>query len=98
MAKHVGFTDAELDMLNMFWEPTFNKGWIYVSRQMVLDMGYRKVSDFYSDTLRHNYTENIDYEEVDENHELVRFYDENLNGGKSPFRNIQHKRGKAQKY
>ena len=98
LAKHVGFTDAELQMLDMFWKPTFNKGWIYLSRQLILDMNYKQVSNFYSDTLRHNYTENIDYEEVDENHELVRFYDENLNGDKSPFRNIQHKRGKAQKY
>ena len=98
LAKHIGFTDAELQMLNMFWEPTFNKGWIYLSRQMILDMGYKKISDFYNDTLRLNYTENIDYKEVDENHELVSFYIENVNADRSAFKNIVHKRGKAQKY
>ena len=97
LAKHVGFNDNEINMLNMFWEPTFNKGWIYLSPKMILDMGYRKVSDFYNDTLRPNYTDN-DYKEVDKNHELVKIYTNFLNADQSALRKSRHTGGKGQKY
>jgi hypothetical protein len=77
LAKFIGFNDDELKMLNVFWEPVFNKSWIYLSPSMITqDMGYSKLSNFYTQVLRIKYNENIDYKEVESNDPLVQSYRE----------------------
>ena len=98
LAKHIGFNDDEINRLKMFWEPTFNKGWIYLSPKMILDMGYKLVSKFYAENLRPNYIENIEYKEVDENNELIKFYVRNLSVPLGTLKIVPHKRGTPQKY
>lgn len=76
IAKLAGFNDEELDWVKLFWEPAFNKSWIYVTKEMVVDwMGYKDnqstLKDFYT-KLRKEYEENIDYKEVDQNDEIVK--------------------------
>lgn len=98
LAKIVGFTPDELQMLNIFWEPAFNKSWIYLSPTMITkDMGYSEVSKFYRDTLRKQYKENIDYKETDENDALVKLF-ENSKWRSISIYKKSHKRGKKQKY
>ena len=77
LAEHMGFSSEEQRMLTMFWEPAFNSGWIYLSPEMItVDMGYKKVSDFYKAVLRSNYVENTDYIEIEKTNELVKAYEE----------------------
>lgn len=59
------------------------------------DMGYSKVSVFYAEILRRKYTENIDYKEIDNKHELVVFY-ENLSVAETTLK--PHARGSAKKH
>ena len=98
LAQHVGFNDDEIRMLNVFWEPVFNKSWIYLSRSMItIDMGYKKMSNFYRDTLRSKYEEGVDYIEVDSNHDVIKLYhssDEYL----SSLGSTTHTGGKVPKY
>ena len=73
IAIEMGFDENEQKMLNIFWQPAFNKGWIYLSDKFIKeDMGYKKISDFYCDTLRKKYVENTDYKEITKNHDLVK--------------------------
>jgi hypothetical protein len=37
LAQFIGFSKDELKMLDIFWNPTFNKGWIYLSDEIILD-------------------------------------------------------------
>ena len=77
LAKFIGFNDDELKMLKIFWDPVFNKSWIYLSSSMITkDMGYSKLSNFYSQVLRANYTENVEYKEVTETDPIVQSYRE----------------------
>lgn len=98
LAEIVGFTEDEQKMLKIFWEPAFNKSWIYLSPSMITkEMGYKKVSDFYRDTLRKHYKENIDYKETDENDPTVKLF-ENSECGLIRIQKKQHSGGKKQKY
>ena len=98
-AKHAGFKDNEIDMLKIFWDPIYNEGWMYLSPTIIIDsMGYKQISHFYKDTLKPNYKENIDYKEVDKNHDLVKIYNEFLNEDQSSLGKSKHTGGKAQKY
>ena len=57
----------------VFWKTINHNTWIYLSRDIIMDdMGYKKVGDFYRDTLRRHYQENIDYKEVDSENEIVK--------------------------
>lgn len=102
LAEHMGFSADEQRMLSTFWEPAFNGNWIYLSPTMITqDMGYKKVSDFYKDTLYTSYIKDIDYVEIKKDDELVKKYNEyqqNLNEEISALKKIPHKRGSAQKY
>lgn len=56
--------------------------WIYVSNEIVYDhFGYKKskdtMKDFYNRLLLKDFQENIDYKEVDKNHDVVKEYREN---------------------
>jgi hypothetical protein len=102
LAEHFGFNAEELNMLAVFWEPAFNKSWIYLSPSMITnDMGYSKLSNFYSQVLRTNYVENIDYKEVGSTNPIVKAYTKCCSNSKclliSTYK-IQHKRGTEQKY
>lgn len=79
----------------LFWKTIINKNkWIYLSDKMINgDMGYKKISDFYKDTLRKKYKENHEFKEIDKNHDLV-----NANEESSALRKVPHKRGVAKKY
>jgi hypothetical protein len=35
LADIMEFSKEEKTMLNIFWEPTFNSGWIYLSDEMI---------------------------------------------------------------
>jgi hypothetical protein len=75
LAEHMEFTADEQRMLTMFWEPTFNSGWIYLSPTLITqDMGYKKVGDFYIDNLYKTYIKNIDYIEIEKDDDLVNLY------------------------
>jgi hypothetical protein len=77
LAEHLLFTSDEQKLLKLFWEPTFNQGWIYLSPDFITqDMGYKKVSDFYNDILRPHYIEGIDYIEIKKDNDLVEIYEE----------------------
>ena len=98
LADDIGFNEAEKSMLNIFWEPTFNEGWIYLSDKLIKeDMGYNKISDFYKDTLRKKYKENIDFKEIKKDDELVCLY-ESLCAEISALGKPKHTGGKAKKY
>jgi hypothetical protein len=74
LSEYIGFNDKELQMLKIFWQPVFNKGWIYLSPTMITEeMGYKQVSHFYKDNLKH-YKKNLDYKEIKKNDELVNYY------------------------
>lgn len=75
LAKLAGFTDNELKMVEIFWEPAFNDSWIYVSSELIHDFfGYAKTkssaSNFYK-KLVDNFKATSEFMEVDKDHELV---------------------------
>lgn len=75
LAQLAGFNDEEIEFVKLFWDPTFNKSWIYLTKELVIDwMGYKDnkstMSDFYR-SLRKNYETDVDYKEVDQNNDLV---------------------------
>ncbi len=84
-AKAMGFSEREQNMLEMFWEPTFNGSWIYLSDELIRDYltnekdasGNLKkdaVRNFYDRKLIPIYDKDVDYREVSVNHELVQNY------------------------
>jgi hypothetical protein len=75
MAKHIGFTPDQLKMLKLFWDPSFNKSWMYLSPEFITkDMGYASVGNFYT-KLKEDYAERTQYMKVNRNHPLVKkFY------------------------
>jgi hypothetical protein len=87
LAEMSGFSDEELDFVKLFWEPAFNKSWIYLTKEMVVDwMGYKDGKDtmthFYKQNLLKNYEENVDYKEVKKDDEIIKnFYSLNLANG-----------------
>ena len=98
LAQHVGFNPDELKILDIFWDPTFNDSWIYLSPKIIVDdMGYSRATSFYSDVLIPKYKVNEDYKEVSDTHETVIFF-ENLIAEISAIKKVAHKRGVAQKY
>ena len=77
LAQLARFTNEEVAFVKLFWEPAFNKSWIYLTKEMVVDwMGYKDnkntMSHFYERNLLKNYEKNIDYKEVAQNNELVK--------------------------
>lgn len=41
LAKVAGFNEEECKWASLFWEPSFNSGWIYISREMLVEwFGY----------------------------------------------------------
>jgi len=78
LAKIANFTDKEIEMLKMFWEPCFNSSWIYLSDELISnyltdETGKNYIYHFYERILFPNCEKNVDYKEVDKNHDLVKF-------------------------
>jgi hypothetical protein len=76
LAQLARFSNEEIEFVKLFWEPTFNKSWIYLTKEMVVDwMGYKDnektMRDFYKKLIK-DYEENVDYKEVTQNNEIVR--------------------------
>ncbi len=86
LAKFIGFSDEEMVMLKTFWEPCFNKNWFYLYPEFITnELGYKSIRDFYADILRKNYIDNIDYQKIDKNDEIVKkFYSGDLRLRKKP--------------
>lgn len=75
LAKSAGFNDAELKIVEMFWEPAFNKSWIYVSSELIHEFfGYAESksssSNFYK-KLHENFDDPSEYTEVTSDHDIV---------------------------
>jgi phage anti-repressor protein len=76
LAKLAGFNEDEIKYTKIFWETTFNKSWLLVNKEMVIDWcgytdGKNAVNNFIVRKLIEVYEENIDYKEVTSDHELV---------------------------
>lgn len=98
LAKLAGFTDNELKMVEIFWEPAFNDSWIYVSSELIHDLfGYAKTGsstrDFYR-KLADNFKATSEFMEVDKNHELVvKYYESCLEKfPKMKFKDVANKK------
>jgi hypothetical protein len=84
LADVIGFSDDEKNMLNIFWEPTFNSGWIYLSDKMIKDQmtnekGKDALYNFYKRSLiSGDYEENVDYKQITKYHDLVKLYENSL--------------------
>lgn len=75
LAKLSGFNPEEIEFVKIFWDPTFNNSWLYISKDMVVDwLGYKDgkstMSDFYKN-LKNNYEKDLDFKEADLTNELV---------------------------
>ncbi len=93
LAKYIGFNKREMNMMNAFWGPCFNKNWMYLYPEFIRDeLGYKTTHDFYNTVLRNGeYKEEEDYKQVSKEHELVgKFYhdcnrDRKLPGNKASY-------------
>lgn len=79
LATKKGFNNEQLQMLDLFWEPAFNKSWMYVSEEMVSEhMGFKKTKDmmtnFYKQTMIPSLVKNVDYREVTGDDPIVTAY------------------------
>jgi hypothetical protein len=75
--KYCGFTIDDEKYVDIFWDSTFNRSWLYLSKEMIVDwMGYKNskdtMRDFYKKKLLENFEEDVDYKEVTKNNELVK--------------------------
>ena len=83
LAKLSGFNEKQIEMLKLFWQPCFNKSWIYLSDDLILnnltnETGKMAITNFYKRILIPNFEVNIDYEEVDIKNNLVKSWYSNL--------------------
>lgn len=89
LAKLAGFNEKELKMVEIFWDAAYNESWIYLSSEIIHDyLGYKKTStslrDFYS-TMKAKFADNIEYKEVNKDHEIVKFHlGRNTDGNSKP--------------
>lgn len=70
-----GFTEDDEKYVDLFWDAAFNKSWIYLSDEIIIDwMGYKKSPDTVTNfmkEMKNRYKINEDYKEVDKNNLLV---------------------------
>ena len=85
LARLAGFTEKEINMLKMFWQPCFNNSWLYLSDDIILEYltnetGTNAIRNFNNRILtKFPYVKGTDYEEVTAEHELVKFHYSKLN-------------------
>jgi hypothetical protein len=77
LAKLMGFTDKEILMLKLYWDPCFNKSWLYLSDELILenltnDNGKTAIANFYTRILIPNYEENSDYKQVTIDNKIIK--------------------------
>jgi phage anti-repressor protein len=93
LAKYVAktecdFSDKELSYIERFWKNTFNKEWIYLSKEMIVDeIGYKYsnrniINHFYERFLYPNFVLDLDYKEI-VNTEINSYSDDNSNFNKN---------------
>lgn len=93
LAQHIGFTNKELKMMKIFWEPCFNKSWLYLPREMIKnwfckeDKGRDAIRHFY-DRILFKYDKGVDYKVITKNDPLIlnNFYSPKVaNGNRAKF-------------
>ena len=79
LARVIGFSDEEIVKINVYWNPVFNKGWLYLSDELILGELTDKNSkdtlkDFYKHRLLNSaeFIENRDFKKITKDDELVR--------------------------
>jgi len=77
LAEIANFTPKEISMLKLFWNPCFNSTWIYLSDEIILNFltnetGKDSVNNFIRQVLFSNNENEIDYLQVDSNHDLIK--------------------------
>ncbi len=81
LAKYIGanycnFDQNELEMMDVYWDVAFNKSWMYASNKMVSELfGYKVNESMMKDfgrKLKKEFRENIEYQIVTKDHELVK--------------------------
>jgi phage anti-repressor protein len=81
--KYCAFDQDELNMIDLYWDSAFNGNWLYAHDDMVENMfGYKAGKNMMSDfavRLKRDFEENVDYQIVDKNHEIVKGYCSGLN-------------------
>lgn len=70
--------NIDLDIFDLLYDVIQNETWVYLSGEIIHDyFGYKKTNvslrDF-NKKMKANYKDNIDYKEVDKNHEMVQKY------------------------
>ncbi len=83
LAELAGYTKEELHWAKMFWEPSFNSGWLYVSRDMLVQwFGYsendKALMTKFIKKLEDQFEVNVDYKIIDGNDDLVKFYEQSF--------------------
>jgi len=80
-----GFTEEDEKYVDMFWEPAFNKSWLYVTKDMVHkqfghEPGKNMMSHFYA-KLAKNYEESVEYKQVGDDHLLAQAHSRECGSG-----------------
>ena len=78
-AKLMNFTEKEVDMLKVYWNPIFNDSWIYLSDELILgnltnETKKNAIINFYDRILlKGDFQLGIDYKEISPSDELVKY-------------------------
>ncbi len=72
---YCGFTEADVEYIRIFWDVAFNKSWIYLSDEMIIErMGYKKsehtITNFVKG-MKKKYKDQVDYKEISKTNSLV---------------------------
>jgi phage anti-repressor protein len=75
-AKLAGFTDDEIKIMPIFWDPLFNNSWMYLYDKLILeyltdDRSEHAINNFYSRLLTPNYKNGTDYKQVTRDDPLI---------------------------
>ena len=67
--KYCNFTENEINFIDRFWDCTFNKKWLYLSKEMIVEnFGYansiKTMDKFYDKQLYKNFQVNSDYKKI----------------------------------
>jgi len=77
LAEIANFTSKEISMLKLFWNPCFNSTWIYLSDEIILNFltnesGKDAIHNFAKQILIPKYENELDYLQVDSNHDIIK--------------------------
>ena len=77
LAEQLNFTENELKMMKLFWNPTFNGSLLYLSDEIISEyLTDSRPRDYIRLQLMPNFKEDIDFFEIDETNELVKLHRE----------------------